>query len=270
VTEGETLTPAAAPRSLLPPEHGAWGQLAMPLLSGLTLVRPSAAGALLAAATVLAFLAHEPWLVAIGHRGERARIAEGPRALRAMLGLAGAAAVTGATGLWLAPHEVRLAALLPAGLAAVVVLMVLLERERTIPGELTVSSALASAGALVALASGASSMTALTAFAVWALAFAASVFAVQTVLLRARSRGERDPGLLHAAATVAVAGGGSAAALATGLGWIVPLAILPTAGLSLVVCLARFSAARLRFLGWSLVVATTATLLLLLVGSHPG
>jgi hypothetical protein len=270
VTDGTTTAPAAAPRSLLPQEHGAWGQLAMPLLAGLAVSRPALPGVLIAIATIAAFLAHEPWLVALGHRGVRARLVDGPRALRVMLGLAATAAVTGATGLLLAPPEVRLAALLPAALAAVVVVMVLLERERTLPGELAVSSALASAGALVALASGAPARTAGAIFAVWALSFASTVFAVKTVLLRTRARGERDLRLPHALATVAVAGGGSGLALALGLGGIVPLAVLPTAGLSLVVCLARFAATRLRFLGWSLVAATTASLLVLLIGLRAG
>jgi hypothetical protein len=241
----------------------------MPLVAGLAVARPTPAGALLAGATVLAFLAHEPWLVAIGHRGERARHQDGPRALRAMLGLLAAAAVTGGAGLWLATPSVRIAALLPGVLACAVVLLVLVERERTIPGELAVSSALASAGGLVSLASGGSLRLAATVFATWALAFATSVFAVQTVLLRARSRGERDPGALHAVAVIATWAIGAALALSAGLGWIVPAAVLPTALLSLVVCLWRPPASRLRFLGWSLVAATTATLLVLLVGAGP-
>ena len=269
MTEGSATVDAATTRSLLPREHGAWGQLAMPLLAGLGVARPTLPAALLAAATILAFLAHEPWLVAIGHRGVKARITDGPRALRTLLGLGAAAAVTGATGIWLAPPAARLAALLPAGLASVVVVLVLLERERTIPGELAVSSALSSAGALVSLASGASPRAAATVFAVWALAFTATVFAVQTVLLRARSRGAREPGLLHSVAIAVTTGAGGALALAAGLGWTVPLAVLPTAVLSLIVCLARFSPARLRLLGWSLVASTTASLLLLLTGLSP-
>jgi hypothetical protein len=240
----------------------------MPLVTGLALARPTVPAALLAAGTILAFLAHEPWLVALGHRGERARITDGPRALRAMLGLLAAAGITGGTGLWLAPPPVRMAALVPAALAALVVLMVLLEQERTIPGELTVAFALAGSGALVALASGASPRLATAAFATWVMAFGTSVFAVQTVLVRARSRGERDRGPLHAAGVLVILAGGTAAALEGGLGWAVPAAVLPTAALSLIVCLAPFSARRLRLLGWSLVAATTATLVVLLVASQ--
>jgi hypothetical protein len=242
----------------------------MPLLSGLALARPTLPGALIAAATILGFLAHEPWLVALGHRGERARVQDGARALRLMAGLLAAAGVTGATGLWLAAPSVRLAALLPAALAALVILLVLLERERTIPGELTVAFALAGAGGVVALASGAPPAAATAAFATWATAFGCTVFAVQTVLVSARSRGERSPGALHAAFVVTTAIGGSVAAFHAGLGWRVAAAVLPTAALSLVVCLGRFPAARLRALGWSLVGATSATLLVLLLTSRPG
>lgn len=268
MTESMTIPSQPAPRSLLPQEHGAWGQLAMPLATGLALSRPTLPAALIATATVLAFLAHEPWLVALGHRGERARIQDGPRALRALLGLGAAAAVFGGTGLWLAPHVVRLAAIVPATLAALVVLLVLLEQERSIPGELTVAFTLAGAGAVVALASGAPPDAATAAFATWAIAFGCSVFAVQTVLVEARSRGEPSPAPLHAASVLTIALGGSAAALSYGLGWRVPAAVLPTAALSLVVCLGRFRAQRLRALGWSLVTATTATLLVFLAASR--
>jgi hypothetical protein len=240
----------------------------MPLATGLSLARPTLAATLIAAATVLAFLAHEPWLVALGHRGERARIQDGPRALRVMLGLVSAAAVFGGTGLWLASPTVRLAAIAPATLAALVVLLVLLEQERTVPGELTVAFTLAGAGAVVALASGAAPDAATAAFATWAIAFGCSVFAVQTVLQEARSRGAAQPGPIHAALVLAISVGGSAAALSAGLGWRVPAAVLPTATLSLVVCLGRFSAARLRALGWSLVAATSATFVVLVAASR--
>jgi hypothetical protein len=99
----------------------------------------------------------------------------------------------------------------------------------------------------------------------WVLAFASSVFAVQVVLVRARSRGEAEHGPRSALLILLVAGGGSAAAVVVGLGWAVPAAVAPTALLSLVVCLAPFTARQLRTLGWALVAATTASLLVLLL-----
>ena len=57
---------------LIPREHGAYGQLLMPLLVSLV-IGGAAAGALaLAAAAVAAFLAHEPLLVLLGQRDGRA------------------------------------------------------------------------------------------------------------------------------------------------------------------------------------------------------
>jgi hypothetical protein len=147
-----------------------------------------------------------------------------------------------------------------------VVGLVLAKLERTVPGELTVVSAFASSGLAVALAGGATVTVAAAATATWLLAFACSVFAVEVVLVRALSKGTDDPGRRNALVTALVAGLGSGAAVAAGLGWVVPAAVAPTALLSLVVCLARFSARSLPRLGWGLVVSTSATLVVLVVG----
>ena len=257
------------PRSLLPQEHGAWGQLAMPLLTALLLSDgPRPAALLLAGATVAGFLAHEPWLVLLGHRGVRAKAEAGPRARRLMWGWLAAAAAAGLGGLWLAPSPARLALLLPAAFGAATVAFVLARRERTIPGELTVVSALASSGLAVALAGGASMAVAGLATGTWLTAFAASVFAVQVVLARTQRKGARDLGHRHAlivAALLALAGG-AAVALVPGQGWVVAAAAAPTALLSVAVCLGPFGARQLRQLGWSLVVATSATLAVLVAG----
>src|SRR5512144_1851394 len=85
-----TGAPAAPGPSLFPREHGAWGQLAFPLATGLNIGRPGPAAFLLCAAVVAAFLGHEPLLVVLGQRGHRARDAHGRRALRA-LAVSGAA-----------------------------------------------------------------------------------------------------------------------------------------------------------------------------------
>jgi hypothetical protein len=242
----------------------------MPIVSGLAVGGLSAAALLLTASTVLGFLAHEPWLVTLGHRGVKALREEGARARRVMLQFLAAAAVTGALGLWLAPWPARIALLVPLTLVAAVIALVLAKQERTVPGELTVVSALASSGFAVALAAGASLTAAAAATVTWILSFAASVFAVQVVLVRGLSKGEEE----HGARNVLIAGLisvlGSALAVLAGLGWVVPLAVAPTALLSLVVCLAPFSARQLRTLGWALVGSTTATLIVLVVGLRGG
>jgi len=257
---------AARPRSLLPQEHGAWGQLAMPIASALLVGRPAPAALLLAAATVLAFLAHEPFLVLLGHRGKRAQGEDGTRARRLVRLLLCPAVACGAAGAWLAPWPARLALVASLALMSIVIALVLAKRERTVPGELTVVTTLALSGLAIALAGGAPLRVAAAVTVTWVLAFAASVFAVQVVLEHARSRGGRGSAVRNALAAVLVTGLGSGAAVRAGLGWVVPVAVAPPALLSVAVCLANFSPKHLRRLGWSLVAATSTTLLVLAIG----
>jgi hypothetical protein len=253
------------PRSLLPHEHGAWGQLAMPLLTALAISRPTPAAVALVAAVVLAFLAHEPALVLLGQRGRRVKDEEGPRARRWLAVTGGLAAVSGAAATLLAPPLARLSLALPAALAVAVAALVVRRLEKTIAGEIAVAAALAAAGLSVALAGGAPPVHALAAALAWALAFAAATLAVQVILERARSKGTRDPGRRHAALAALLVACAAALSLA-GLPAVLAWATLPTALLSMFVCLARFSPRRLRELGWALVGSSTVTLAILVAG----
>jgi hypothetical protein len=250
---------------MLPHEHGAWGQLAMPLLTALAIGRPGVAPTALAAAVVLAFIAHEPLLVLLGQRGRRVAEEEAPRARRWLAVTGGLAVLSGALGIALAPAAARVALALPAGLAVVVALLVWRRLEKTTLGEIVVAAALSSAGWAVALAARAPSEDALAAALAWILAFAAATLGVRVILLRARSKGAHDPGKLHAVLAAALAGVAvllSAAGLPAALAW----ATLPTALLSIIVCLARFSPKRLRPLGWAIVGSSALTLVILVAG----
>lgn len=259
-----TTTPAPRRRSLVPHEHGAWGQLAMPLLAALALGAPAAAPYLLTAAVVLAFTAHEPLLVLLGQRGRRVRDEEGPRARRWLLVLGGGALLLGVPGIALAPPDGRAAVLLPAVLAAGVAVLVYRRLEKTTLGEIWVAAALASAGYAVARAGGVAQAAALAALLAWILAFAAATLAVQVILVRVRSKGAEDPGLRHAGLVLLLVGV-AAAAVRAGLPGALLAAVIPTALLSLVVCLVKVSPRRLRELGWALVGASTVTLAVLVV-----
>jgi hypothetical protein len=258
-------TAPAAHRSMLPHEHGAWGQLAMPLLTAFAIGRPTLAALALATAIVAAFLAHEPAIVLLGQRGRRARDENANRARRWLVALGALGVVAGAAGIALSPPAGRVALVVPAALGVVIVGLLLARREKTVAGETAVAAALASSGAAVALAGGAEREDAIAAAIVWTLGFAAATLAVQVILVRVRSKGARDPGRRHAALAAllaAVALGLSAAGLPTAIAW----ATLPTAVLSIVVSLARFSPKRLRELGWALVASSTLTLVILVVG----
>ncbi len=256
---------STARRSLIPHEHGAYGQIAMPLLTGLLLGRPGAAALLLAAASLAGFLAYEPALVASGHRGRRAREEEGPRALRWVATLGGACLALGLAGLAVASPAARLASLLPPALAAVVALLVATDLERTAPGELMVAMALSSCGFPVAIAAGAPTSTALAAWVAWILAFAAAVAAVHVLLSRARPAGRR-----HSLLAALVTAGVAAAALAMWAGGFVPaavpLAVTPMAAVALALTLFQVTPRRLRRVGWTMMGASAATAVLLVAG----
>ncbi|OFX23405.1 MAG: hypothetical protein A2V77_00950 [Anaeromyxobacter sp. RBG_16_69_14] len=250
-------------RALIPHEHGAYGQLVMPLLTALAIGQPRLASAALTLAIVLAFVAHEALLVVLGQRGRRALEADGPRARRLLGALGGLAAISGTVGVLLAPLPARLALLLPAVLALVVAWLIVRRLEKTIGGEVIVGAALSASALAVALAGGAPLAWAIACWFTWALAFAAATLAVQVVLVRARSKGKRDPGVTYAAIATALLAGAFAAIPLAGLPRAAPVALFPTALLSIIVCLARFSPKRLRELGWAIVGSSVLTMALL-------
>ena len=257
--------PAPARRSLLPHEHGAYGQIALPLVCSLGLGRPGTAAALLAAGAFAGFLSYEPLLVATGSRGRRAREEDGPRARRLAASLlAGAFALAGA-GFLLASPAARLASAVPPVLAAAVALLVRFELERTVSGEVAVAVALSSAGFPVAVASGVSPGTAVAAWLAWGLGFAATTFAVEVVLARARAPA-RDPGPAAAAGVLLLQGTALALSAAGVVPRAVPAAVGPMALASLAVILLRLPARRLRLVGWTALAGSAAALAVLLAG----
>ena len=179
--------PRAAPRSLVPREHGAWGQLGVPLLTALLLARPTFAALAWACASVVVFLAHEPFLVALGHRGPRALREDGARARRRLLLLCASGAILGIAGLALAPPLARTAVALPLALGAAVTAFIHRDAERSIAGETVAAAALASTGVPVALCEGVSRASALGTWAAWVVGFALVTPAVRAVIVHART-----------------------------------------------------------------------------------
>ena len=257
--------PTPTRRSLLPHEHGAYGQIALPLVCALGLGRPGVAAGLLAAGAFAGFLSYEPLLVATGNRGKRARDEDGARALRLAAGLLSVAVALAAAGFALASPGARLASAVPPVLAAGIALLVRLELERTVAGEVAVATALSSAGFPVAVASGVLPATAAAAWLAWTLGFAATTLAVEVVLTRARAPA-RDPGLPAAGAVLLLQGTATALWAVGAVPWAVPAAVAPLALASLMVILLRIPARRLRVVGWTALAGSAAALVVLLVG----
>ena len=173
-------------RSLWPREHGAYVQLAVPLVTALIATGGSVAGGALAISASLAFVASESLRIVIGAHGLRVREQHGERARRrqALLGIP--AGIVGAAGLAMAPP----AAMAMAAVAAVQLGFVVHAARRRVEGTALVESVaaggLAGAAAAVAVASGAAPRDVLVVWGAWALAFALTVIAVHHVLARHR------------------------------------------------------------------------------------
>src|SRR5688572_9798586 len=98
---------------MLPREHGAYGQLLFPLTTALAIGRPGRAAFAWAAASALAFLAHEPLVVLAGLRGSRASRDDRQRARRWLAAYLTGAALLGSLALVWMPRDARLAVAAP-------------------------------------------------------------------------------------------------------------------------------------------------------------
>ncbi len=241
-------------RSLMPKEHGAYGQLAFPSISALCLGEPTVPSFALVVAACAAFFAHEPWLVLLGRRGSRARREDGRRAAVALAASLALAAASAAVALWLAPRVAW--ALAPsAALAVLVIPLVLAEREKSLVGELLVATALSALALPVALTAGVSLPWAIVLCCVWSVGFGLATAGVREVMRRAR-----EPERAGAAAMVVLGMVGVALVASALRGWWAPLAVAPFLLATTWLVVAPPSPRHMKRVGWSLIGASTLTL----------
>ena len=231
---------------MLPREHGAYAQLLLPLAAGLAAARPTLASACLAAAACAAFVAHEPSLVLLGRRGTRMKREAAGAARRWLAVTLSVALGLGVAALALSPPA-RPWVALPATFAAGAALLVVLRRERTLPGELVACGALASAAMPAAVAGGVDPGTAVALSAVFWATFCLSTVEVRAIAGRPAPFATRFAVWSAALATVA----GVAASRP-----LLGAATLPVIVLILGARVAGVGASKLRPLGWTLAAAT--------------
>ncbi|HEX7835944.1 MAG TPA: YwiC-like family protein [Kofleriaceae bacterium] len=250
-------------RSLWPREHGAYFQLAIPLAVALAVHAPSIASAAWAAASCLAFLAHEPLLVTIGRRGPRLQSAEGSRARLRLAVLGGGAIALGIVAVVLAPTPAIAVAALSLVPVAAVIALAWRRAEHTLLGEVIAAIALTGAGAPVLVASRAAPPRALAIWLGWAAGFAASVVAVHRVMARhKRPASSVDRAL--AAGLIALA----ALCIATAARSPASLLAAPLVSFAALLVIAPPPASRLRAVGIAIASAGAASgLLVWLSGS---
>lgn len=241
--------------SLLPREHGAYAQLALPMLTALASTWPSLAAIAMSAAAVAVFLSHEPLAILFGMRGTRALREGRERCVRRLIVLAIVAIAGGICGLVMGPPIARTSVALPIGLASSLALVMARKKERTLFGELLAVAMLSTVSLPIALSSGVTLKGALLATCVWI-----SVFGEATLLARALVR-KTDALPRWALATFGIAP--VVAALACVANGFVPLgvvfALVPTCLLSVGLAVAPPPPKRIRLVGWSLAASSLVT-----------
>jgi hypothetical protein len=250
-----------SPISLWPKEHGAYVQLALPLLAAWLLGAPRLDAFLLGVAAFVAFVAHEPLMLMTGRRGERKRDATRGRAERRLVWLAAVAAALGGFAFGLTVPVARVAIAGPACLGAIAVLLAATGRERSLLGEVWVTASLTSVSLPVALASGLGLERSITMVLVWAAGFAVATVAARGVLFQKKDRGRGLRLAIVWAVLLAVA---CLALTAFGIvdPWIA-LAPLPFAAAATLIAMRPPSPKRMHALGFALVAAGLLSLLLL-------
>lgn len=251
-------------RSLWPKEHGAYGQLGMPLLGALIVAFPptvASLGYLIAAVSL--FLLHEPALVLLGQRGKRAIDEAGERARVRLLSLGGLALAGGVCAVLLA-RQTLWAAGIGVLLAAIAGVFVWTGREKTAAGELVAASALPWCSVLVGLAGGVPVETALVHWAVWTVAFACATLTIRGMIARGRKRrSSLLPAMLAVGFSLLAAGVALAAWSSGRIGVGPALALVPVVALSLGIGIVAPKTKYLREVGWGVIAATVLTLAVL-------
>lgn len=243
------------PRSLWPREHGAYAQLAAPLVSALLLAMPTVASVLLAVGAFAAFLANEPLLVVLGHRGPRLRATAGSRAWRRLFVLGVVSLTCTAFGVYVAgPATLRVVGIV--SVAAFILFALALGRvQHSLVGELVAACVLPSALAPVAVAAGIEIRAACLLWIGWSLGYTASVIAVHRVIDRHRSRATPANKTITAGLVAMLFG------LATAVLRFPLIAVaLPLVATSVVLAVCPPSARRLRAIGAALIVASVVSI----------
>ena len=256
--------------TLLPKEHGAYGQLAFPQLTALTAVGVSVSSGLWTVAMIAAFLGHEPLLVLLGRRGTRRRREEFRSAARVIGVIAAIGMMAGGAALWTAPPHTRWSFVVPLLPTLIALIAIARDSEKTTMGEVAVATTFAFAAVPLAITAGASAQVALAiAIAYW-MVFVSATFAVRIVILRVRGGGNpaavrKTRGALAALEVVACI----AVAIAIGeelLPTVLLVAVAPPLLMSMVIAAFPPPPTRLRHVGWSMVAATLVTAIVLIAG----
>lgn len=260
-TTRATIRPVASARKpneqaakLHPKEHGAYAILAIPIVTALIIAGPNLIGVCIALAAVTGFLAHEPLLVAWGHRGCRAQ-GNTPAAKTRLLTFLSITSLTGCTAFFAGTASVRWSLVACIVLASTSFALAVAGRHRTLTGQLWGVAGLSLPCVPILIAGGLNTTDALAVWTIWLVGFSASTLAVRSVIAAQKRQSRTQHSLVLATLSLLVA-------LNCFLSEYWLLASLPMMALSWYLLIAPPPAKHLRRVGWTLVAGTVVSALI--------
>ncbi len=250
----EQAVPAA---KLKPKEHGAYAILGIPVVTALWIAGPTVVGFSVAVAAVTGFLAHEPLLVTLGHRGSRAQRTT-PAASRQLAILLLITIACGGVAIASGSTAVRWSLLLCGMLAIVSFALAIAGKHKTLGGQLFGVVGLSVPCVPIMLAGGLGISATQETWATWLIGFASTTMAVRGVIA-AQKRQSRSVHWTAITGLSLLAGGLTLA------GFRLPITTLPMIAMSWYLMLDPPPAKQLKRVGWTLVVGTIASAVWIIV-----
>lgn len=241
-----------AKAQLKPKEHGAYAILAIPIGATLAATGFTLVSACIATAAIAGFLAHEPLLVALGHRGARVQRSH-PTALRRLASLLAITLIAGMTALVLGETPVRLALVTCVLLAVISFSIAVAGHHRTLPGQLLGVVGLSVPCLPMLLAGRVDLSISIEAWATWLVGFSSTTIAVRSVIAAQKRRPRQFHLIALTILTLMVL-------LASFIGrFELPIVTAPMLMMSWYLLCSPPPAKYLKQVGWTLVLGTVAT-----------
>lgn len=255
---------------LFPREHGAYGQIALPLATVLWAGSLTAPALALSLAVVMGFLAHEPLMVLGGARGARARRDEGRRAAIWLTATGAIGVGAAAAGVRSMPEAARWFLLVPLLPAILLAAASALGQEKSVTGEVAAALAFAGSAVPVGMAAGLPAASAVSVGAVFGSIFVGATLGVRGVILTVRAGGRPRAASATRLATVLFSIAAAGALLAGSVRGPLATATTAAAAPGLIAALALAAAppspTRLRTVGWTLVATSVSAAIILIAG----
>jgi hypothetical protein len=247
---------------VLPKEHGAYGQLAFPILTALAIGGLSVAAILTAVAAIAAFLGHEAVAVLAGRRGPRARREAGGLAAFWLVVAATVTVTAGLTAIALSAPVARWSFLMPMSGAVLVAWLFAIHQEKSAAGEIAVALTFSSVALPMCVSAGTPWPAGVTVTVAFATLFVIATLAVRIVVLGTRAGGN-PRAVLASRVGLGLVCLASSVVFVTLRYWAVPWTALGAAAPGVLAALSIASRppapTELRRLGWMLIIASAVT-----------